>query len=54
METIGDAYMVTSGIPKRNGDAHAGEIARMALAIRAAVSQMAVPHFPEEKLKVRS
>jgi atrial natriuretic peptide receptor A len=53
VETIGDAYMVVSGLPVRNGDLHAREIARMALALLAKVRSFKIHHRPDEKLKLR-
>ena len=53
VETIGDAYMVVSGLPVRNGLAHAREIARMALALREAVMRFTIRHRPNEQLKLR-
>ena len=46
METIGDAYMCVSGLPERNGNKHAGEIATMALELLSAIIEMKVPHLP--------
>ena len=53
VETIGDAYMVVSGLPTRNGDLHAREISRMALTILDAVIHFRIRHRPDEKLKIR-
>ncbi|CAG7700229.1 unnamed protein product [Allacma fusca] len=53
VETIGDAYMVVSGLPMRNGIFHAREIARMSLALREAVLKFIIRHRPRDKLKLR-
>ncbi|XP_060082275.1 uncharacterized protein LOC132561594 [Ylistrum balloti] len=50
VETIGDAYMVVSGIPELNGDRHAKEISLMALAILDACSEVEVPHLSRENI----
>ncbi|KAK3597533.1 hypothetical protein CHS0354_018132 [Potamilus streckersoni] len=53
VETIGDAYMVVSGLPIRNEDRHGREIANMSLQIRSVASNFRIAHRPEEKLKIR-
>ncbi|KAG8177290.1 hypothetical protein JTE90_007206 [Oedothorax gibbosus] len=53
VETIGDAYMVVSGLPVRNGNLHAREIARMSLALLHTVKSFAIRHRPREKLRLR-
>ncbi|KAK3913296.1 Guanylate cyclase 32E [Frankliniella fusca] len=53
VETIGDAYMVASGLPVRNGDRHAGEIASMALRILSRIRRFEVRHRPGEPLQLR-
>ncbi|KAK2579330.1 hypothetical protein KPH14_008282 [Odynerus spinipes] len=53
VETIGDAYMVVSGLPERNGDEHAREIGLMALAILDAVRSFTIMHKQDTQLSVR-
>ncbi|OQV25922.1 Atrial natriuretic peptide receptor 1 [Hypsibius exemplaris] len=53
VETIGDAYVVVSGLPVRNGDLHAREVARMSLSIVEAVKTFRIRHRPEDSLRVR-
>ena len=53
METIGDAYMVVSGLPVRNGPNHSREIARMSLSILQAVNTFVIKHKPDVKLEIR-
>jgi guanylate cyclase len=45
--------MVVSGLPGRNGDRHAGEIASMSLHLLSAMIDFRIPHLPEERLQLR-
>uniref|UniRef100_A0A8C5I4T1 Guanylate cyclase n=1 Tax=Gouania willdenowi TaxID=441366 RepID=A0A8C5I4T1_GOUWI len=54
VETIGDAYMVVSGVPKENGINHAGEIASMALDLVSVCHTFKIPHKPDTQLKIRA
>lgn len=53
VETIGDAYMVASGIPVRNGNRHAAEIANMSLDILSAVGTFKMRHMPDVPVRIR-
>uniref|UniRef100_A0A8C8DJE2 Guanylate cyclase n=1 Tax=Oryzias sinensis TaxID=183150 RepID=A0A8C8DJE2_9TELE len=53
VETIGDAYMVASGLPNRNGDRHAVDIAHMALDILSFVGTFELQHLPGIPLWIR-
>ncbi|XP_075707155.1 retinal guanylyl cyclase 2-like [Rhinoderma darwinii] len=53
VETIGDAYMVASGLPKRNGNKHAAEIANMSLDILCSVGTFQMRHMPDVPVRIR-
>lgn len=45
--------MVVSGLPIRNGDNHAGEIASMSLHLLSAILDFRIRHMPDRKLQLR-
>lgn len=53
VETIGDAYMVASGLPKRNGNRHAVDIAKMALDILSFMGTFELEHLPGLPIWIR-
>ena len=53
VETIGDAYMVVSGLPVRNDNQHAAEIASMSLQILQTVQNFQIKHRPDKTLTIR-
>ncbi|XP_002732877.1 uncharacterized protein LOC100367967 [Saccoglossus kowalevskii] len=53
VETVGDSYMVASGLPRRNGKRHSGEIATMSLDILHYIATMEIAHLPGVRMKLR-
>ncbi|XP_078122054.1 retinal guanylyl cyclase 1 [Sander vitreus] len=53
VETIGDAYMVASGVPTRNGNRHAAEMANMSLDILHCIGTFKMRHMPDLKVRIR-
>uniref|UniRef100_A0A3Q4BYU0 Guanylate cyclase n=1 Tax=Mola mola TaxID=94237 RepID=A0A3Q4BYU0_MOLML len=53
VETIGDAYMVASGVPISNGNKHALEISTMALHFLSSIKVFRIHHMPTESLAIR-
>lgn len=53
VETIGDAYMCVSGLPERNANRHAGEIAAMSLHLLAQCGTFKIRHMPDIPMMLR-
>ena len=53
VETIGDAYMVVSGLPERNGKLHVPIIADMALSLRELILQGRIKGPQQEQVELR-
>ncbi|XP_046360161.2 adenylate cyclase, germination specific-like [Haliotis rufescens] len=53
VETIGDAYMVVSGLPQRNASRHVTEVTLMAVELLVGVKDFRIPHMPEQDLNLR-
>ena len=53
VETVGDAYMVASGLPVPNGERHSSEIATMSLELLQITSCLRVPHLAGRALCLR-
>ena len=53
VETIGDAYMLVSGLPTRNGERHVVEIVNCAMDLLSDVMNFKVPHKPDYHLRIR-
>ncbi|KAH8320357.1 hypothetical protein KR067_000175 [Drosophila pandora] len=53
VETIGDSYMVASGLPVKNGNKHISEIATMALDLLDASSVFRIPRAGDEFVQIR-
>ncbi|CAG9826950.1 unnamed protein product [Diabrotica balteata] len=53
VETIGDSYMVASGLPEKKRK-HISEIASMALDLLSGSRQFKIPHRKSERLQIRS
>lgn len=53
VETIGDAYMVVSGIPQENGTRHLMHMADVALEFMVFLHEFEIPHRKPQQLRIR-
>lgn len=53
VETIGDVYMIVSGLPHRNGRRHAAEIGKLSIELLEDIVKFTIPHLPMETVRLR-
>ncbi|KAJ3372302.1 Retinal guanylyl cyclase 2 [Allomyces arbusculus] len=53
IETVGDCYVICSGVPRPNGDRHYSEMAKLALHLLKAINTIRIRHRPDVVLKMR-
>jgi len=53
VEASGDAYIVASGVPRRNDKVHASEIATFSLQLLNSILKFKIPHMPHKVLEIR-
>ncbi|GAV08405.1 hypothetical protein RvY_18098 [Ramazzottius varieornatus] len=53
VETVGDCYVIASGLPNRNGQKHASEMGRLALTLREAAKSFKIRHRPGTPIELR-
>ncbi|OQV26131.1 Atrial natriuretic peptide receptor 2 [Hypsibius exemplaris] len=53
VETIGDSYLVVSGLPTRNGKRHAMELAKLSIKTLTAIRRFRIRHRTEDHLELR-
>ncbi|KAI9183886.1 hypothetical protein H9P43_002938 [Blastocladiella emersonii ATCC 22665] len=53
VETIGDSYMVASGVPRPNGNKHLSEMAKLAIHLVKAINSIKIRHRPDVTLRMR-
>ncbi|KIH69390.1 adenylate/guanylate cyclase catalytic domain protein [Ancylostoma duodenale] len=53
VETIGDAYLCVSGLPRRNGTDHIKEICSMSVTILKDLRNFRITHMPTERVMIR-
>ncbi|KAI6229289.1 Guanylate cyclase [Aphelenchoides besseyi] len=53
IETIGDGYLISSGLPRRNGNKHVTEIANLAMDFLKSLMTFRINHLPQHRINIR-